>query len=77
MFNAYLSLEQEKREKQDLGAINEQANRNTDLHSDGLFDGVCGLEPSLLQEQSYWSGYCAGLRKYWSKKLKVAIPTEF
>ena len=77
MFDLYLSVEQQNRERQDLDAINEEANRNSDLHSDGKFDGVCGLEPSLPQEHSYWSGYCVGLREYWSKKLNVEIPTEF
>ena len=75
--NIALAYEQEKREKQDRDAINVEANRNADLHSDGKFDGVCGLEPSLPQEHSYWEGYQLGLREYWSKKLGVEIPTEF
>ena len=77
MFDLYLSVEQEKRERQDRDAINEEANRNADLHSEGKFDGVCGLEPNQIAEYAYWSGYCAGLREYWSKKLNVEIPTEF
>ncbi len=90
--NIALAYEQEKRKKQDRDAINEEANRNANLHSEGKFDGVCGLEPSLPhgqltvarqprhpcpQEHSYWSGYCVGLREYWAKKLNVEIPTEF
>ena len=77
MFDIYLSVEQEKREKQDLDAITKKANRNTDLNSDGKFDGICGLEPNQIAEDAYWSGYCAGLREYWSKKLNVEILTEF
>ncbi len=39
MFDSYISLEQEKREQQELEAINELADRNTDLESSGHWDG--------------------------------------
>ena len=77
MLNTYLSLEQDNREKQELERINEQASHQTDLYSEGKFDGLCGLEPSRPAEDSYWDGYQLGLREHWAKKLHLEIPTEF
>ena len=77
MFDMYLSVDQENREKQELERINEQASHHTDLYSLGWFDGLIGSEPTQLEEQSYWSGYSLGQREYWAKKLGVEIPTEF
>ncbi len=77
MIDFYLSLEQDNREKQELERINEQANRQRDLYLEGKFDGLCGLEPSLPAEDSYWDGYQLGLREHWAKKLNVVQCSEF
>ncbi len=77
MFDLHLSVEQENREKQELERINEQASHQTDLYSEGKFDGLCGLEPSRPAEDSYWDGYQLGLREHWAKKLNVVQCSEF
>lgn len=77
MFNSYVSLDRKNRERQGLEAIHEEASLNTDLYSDGYFEGYIGCEPSHPEQHSYWSGYQIGSREYWAKKLGVVIPTEF
>lgn len=77
MFNLYISVEQQDRERQELDAVHNEASLNTDLYSGGFFDGLIGLEPSAPEQHSYWSGYQIGCREYWAKKLGVVIPTEF
>ena len=77
MFNLSVSVEQEKRERQELDQVHKEASRNTDLYSGGFFDGLIGLEPSKPEKHSYWSGYQTGYREYWAGKLSVEIPTEF
>ena len=77
MFNSYLSVEQEKRERQDKERIHDEASLNTDLYSGGFFDGLIGVEPTHPEQHSYWSGYQIGYREYWAAKLSVEIPTEF
>lgn len=77
MNNLYLSVEQEKREQQELDQIHQEASLNTDSYSVGYLDGLIGCEPSNPEQHSYWSGYQIGSREYWAKKLGVVIPTEF
>jgi hypothetical protein len=77
MIDYYLSLEQQKREQQDLDAVHEQADKNASLSSEGRFDGICGLPPTQPQDYQYWDGYQVGLREYWTKKLGVEIETPF
>lgn len=77
MFNLHLSVEQEKRERQELEARSVEANLEADSYSAGFFDGLIGLEPSEPERYSYWSGYSIGYREYWAKKLEVEIPSEF
>ena len=77
MFNLSLSVEQRKRERQELEAREVEASLNTDLYSAGYFEGYIGCEPSHPEQHSYWSGYQIGCREYWVKKLGVVIPTEF
>jgi hypothetical protein len=75
--NIALAYEQEKREKQELDLIEEQAEENASLSSEGRFDGICGLPPTQPQDYQYWDGYQVGLREYWTKKLGVEIETPF
>ena len=77
MFNSYVSLDQENRERQGLEERGREASLNTDLYSDGYLEGYWGCEPTQLQNHSYWSGYQIGCREYWAEKLGVVIPTEF
>jgi hypothetical protein len=74
MIDSFLSVEQENRERQARGA---EASLNTDLYSEGFFDGLIGCSPRHVEEASYWEGYQIGLRENWAKKLGVVIPTEF
>jgi len=76
MINSHISVEQKNRERQGLEAIHNEASLNTDLYSNGYFEGYIGAEPSHPEHQSYWSGYQIGSREYWAKKLEVEIPTE-
>ena len=73
----HLSLEQSNLEQQELEGIREANRLNTDLYSEGYFEGYTGGEPSYPEQHSYWSGYQIGIREYWAKKLGVVIPTEF
>ncbi len=75
--NIALAYEQEKREKQELELIEEQADLYVSLEAEGRFDGICGLPPTQPQDYQYWDGYQVGLREYWTKKLGVEIETPF
>ncbi len=77
MLDFYLSVEQQKREQQDLDAVDDQAHQNLMLSAQGRFDGKCGLPPSRVDDQRYWAGYASGLREYWSRKLGLQLDTEF
>ena len=77
MTYSYLSVDRKNREQQERDLLNEEASLNTDLYSEGFFDGLIGCEPRHLEEQSYWEGFQIGLRENWAKKLGVVIPTEF
>lgn len=77
MIDYYLSLEQQKREQQDLDAVHEQADLYVSLEAEGRFDGICGLPPTQPQDYIYWDGYQVGLREYWTKQLGVEIETPF
>ena len=72
-----VSVEQEKREQQELDRIHDEASLNTDLYSGGFFDGLIGAEPTHPEQHSYWAGYQVGYREYWAVKRSVEIPTEF
>lgn len=72
-----LQQEQDQRLLNDLAAFDHQIESETDLYSDGLFDGVIGLNPSRPEDQNYWQGYELGLRRYWANKLGVSLPDEF
>jgi len=78
--NITFEREQQQRVQNDLLVVQnqkqEEASLNTDLYSNGYFEGYTGGEPSHPEEQSYWSGYQIGSREYWAKKLGVVIPTE-
>ena len=77
MFDLYTSVEQSRKEQQEIDRIHDEASLNTDLYSGGFFDGLIGLEPTHPEKHSYWSGYQTGYREYWAGKLSVEIPTEF
>lgn len=77
MFNLPVSVEQENRERQDQERSHDEPSLNTDLYSEGYFEGYIGAEPSQPEQDSYWAGYQIGCREYWAKKLGVEIPTEF
>jgi hypothetical protein len=72
-----LEQEQEQRLLNDLAALDRQIELETDLYSEGLFDGAIGLDPSRPEDQNYWQGYELGLRKYWVNQLGVSLPDEF
>jgi len=76
MNSLYTSVEQKNREQQEFEAIHNEASLNTDLYSEGYFEGYIGGEPSHPEHHSYWAGYQIGSREYWAKKLGVVIPTE-
>jgi hypothetical protein len=73
--------EQQQRVQKNLAAAEERINQesvlDTDIYSEGYFEGYIGCEPSHPEQHSYWSGYQIGCREYWAKKLGVEIPTEF
>ena len=79
MIDSYISVEQEKCEQQELDAINEEANSNTDLKVLGIRDGILG-EPA--QEQ-YWSelaareGYVTGMTQQYDQKYHIGLEQPF
>lgn len=77
MNNIYTSVEQTNRERQGLEAKNNEVVLNTDLYSEGYFEGYIGAEPTQPEQHSYWAGYQTGSREYWAKKLGVEISSEF
>ena len=77
MHTIALEIEQQQRIENDLAAYEHQINRETDLYSEGKFDGIIGDEPTQIESQSYWEGYQVGLRKYWEKRKGIEIATEF
>ena len=76
MFDSYLSVEQEKRERQGTDLFQEEANLDVEMYSGGFFDGLIGSEPSSPSSTSYWKGYQLGYREYWAGKRSVEIATE-
>ena len=75
MIDLYLSLEQDKKEQQDLEAINELADRNTDLESSGHWDGWLN-EPAKEEhwgELAYRKGYVTGITQYYDQKYQISI----
>lgn len=74
MIDSYISVEQEKREKQEPVAIEQQVKVHTDLYSEGWLDGLWGLEPSSPDIHLYWQGYQLGQREYWCKHRGLEIP---
>ena len=77
MINSYLSVEQEKRDRQGLEEYEAESSRETDSYSLGFFDGLIGSDPLKPEKHSYWEGYQIGYREYWAGKRKVEIPSEF
>ena len=75
MFDSYISLEQEKREQQDLEAINELADRNTDLESSGHWDGWLNEPPQEQhwEELAYRKGYVTGITQHYDQKYHISI----
>ena len=80
MINSSISVDQEKRQRQELKTVSSESNEsklNTDLYSDGYFTGYIGCEPTQPENYSYWAGYQLGSREYWAERLGVEIATEF
>lgn len=75
MLDFYLSLEQQKREQQDLDAVYEDGDREGAV--DGRWDGLIGADPKLPQDNRYWFAYCDALRSVWLKKLGIELEEEF
>ena len=62
-YSAELQKEQWHRYHNDLAGTEAEANRNSDLQSNGEFDGKCGLKCFRPESHAYWHGYCVGLRE--------------
>lgn len=77
MINSSISVDQEKRQRQELKIVSSELELNTDLYSEGYFEGYIGPEPNRPQDCSYWAGYQLGSREYWAKKLGVETPIKF
>jgi hypothetical protein len=65
MINLSKSVDQKKKEVQEL---------NPNLYSLGWFDGLIGLEPTQIEDSSYWYGYSLGQREYWANKRGLKLP---
>ena len=80
MFDLYLSVEQEKREKQELEQVEFSINRSsspvTEQYSGGWFDGLIGETPRYPELGDYWSGYQKGLREYYATLAGIELPND-
>ncbi len=78
-FNIAVAIEQAQRVENDKVAveerINEQANRQKDLYSEGEFDGLIGIEPNpeMWGELSYRSGFLTGITRYYDKNYQMSL----
>lgn len=59
-----LETDQWQREYMDLAGMEYEASRNSDLQSEGEFDGKCNLAPRRPENHAYWCGFCVGFREY-------------
>ncbi len=78
MINSYLSVEQEKRERQEINLLQEEARRNTVLYTAGNFDGVIGIDPDPEKwgEDSYRSGFLSGVTRHYDEKYQMSLNNE-
>ncbi len=79
MIDSYISVEQEKREQQELDVITAEANSKTDLHSEGLGSGILG-EPAQKQyggELAEREGYVTGIAQHYDQKDNICLKQRF
>lgn len=78
MIDFYLSVEQEKRERQGIEAKDNEASRQTDLYSAGEFDGIIGIDPNpeMWYEIAYKSGFLTGIVRHYDNKYQVGLTNE-
>lgn len=79
MIDSYISVEQEKREQQELYAINAETNLNTDLNVVGIRDGILG-EPAQEQygsELAYREGSVTGINQHSDQKYHIDLEQPF
>ena len=70
-------IEQQQRVESAYAARSEEANLNTDLCTEGRFDGIIGLDPRFPEIIPYWQGYVDGLRHFWLSQQQKTIQPEF
>ena len=63
-YTTELDKDQHHRYCNDLAGREAEANHNSDLQSNGEFDGKCGLKCHRPESHAYWKGYCLGLREH-------------
>lgn len=78
-FNISHEVEPEQRIANDLVAVEVQIDRETDLHSHGVFDGATGGKPEqdLWSNLNYRSGYLLGVGQYYDKKFNTVFNEPF
>ena len=76
--NISLEIEQQQRIENDLVAVEAQINRETDIHSEGKFDGVIGSEPNpdMWSNLNYRSGYLSGVAEFYDKKYQTVFTDQ-
>lgn len=79
MFDMYLNIEQEKREKQEIDRIHNEASVETDRFNAGDFDGGIGIDPdpNMWKELSYRSGFLTGITRHYDQKYQVKLDEPF
>lgn len=77
MFDLYTSVEQSTRESQEIERIHNEAGLETNLYSEGYFEGFIGSEPAYPEKHSYWEGYQIGYQEHWANKRGVEISSYF
>lgn len=76
--NISLELEQLQRVQNDLVAVEAQIDRETEIQSEGKFDGVIGLQPNpdMWSNLNYRSGYLSGVAEFYDKKYQTVFTEE-
>lgn len=67
--NLAYAQEQDQRLQSDLVAVEAQSDKETDNYSLGFWDGKDNDPPVDIYNQTYWAGYCEGIKQYWMRVI--------
>ena len=77
--NIALAHNQDQRIANDRAAKKTQIEHQTDLYSEGKFDGItegCDPNPEFWVELAYRNGFLVGLTSYYDNKYQISLTDE-